>query len=527
MLDLTKQVLQNLINLVQAYRNGEPSESIMYYADDIKKNFLELRSMNLIKDFYESIRNEFSSEVDIYILLLSVIYNYVKDEESLKEVMQLLYQDKIEFFTGLNVRTQIESCIFRNPNISRNYRLRRKIHMSQLLKLEEMLNLELPYRPLSKRNEKRIVIVTNQLLVDLHAPTNITKEISYILEKKLGFEVFLIVAGEGMGSVDIKDLWFEPIKINYVTEYTGDFLIERHGKQIAGYQIILSQNNLDELRRLVVDVYNYNPAYVWYMGGMTLFADLFRDCTTVLAMPFTDGFAISEAPIMVNYLNSQSNDVKDMESYLKETNQISVHYDYRIPVRSSDKRYARTDFALKNKDFVISIVGNRLDSEITDDFLLFLKKVLGIDPNIVIVFIGVYDHYNLLIEDKVFKDKTRYLGFQDDLLGILKMMDLFLNPPRQGGGTGAIYSLYNGVPVVTLDHCDVANFVSKEDVCANEIEMLERIEKYITDPVYYEMKSKDAENIRLQLSETNLTMSTNELFDEVKKIAVLRDSYSS
>ena len=104
--------------------------------------------------------------------------------------------------------------------------------------------------------------------------------------------------------------------------------------------------------------------------------------------------------------------------------------------------------------------------------------------------------------------------FETELLSYLRVPNLSL-------------SLYNGVPVVTLDHCDVANFVSKEDVCANEIEMLERIEKYITDPVYYEMKSKDAENIRLQLSETNLTMSTNELFDEVKKIAVLRDSYSS
>lgn len=220
----------------------------------------------------------------LHTLLLSVIYEVVQNEESIVEVLNILYQDKLDLFTCLNIRTQIEVCIFVNSNLRQNYRLRRKLNKSLVLRLENMLKVELPYRPINIRNSNRMVIVTNYLLSDLHAPTNIVKEICYILQSKLNMEVYLIVAVEDMDNSNLEQIWLNPTRMNYCEEYNGNFTFDRYNENINGYQIIMNQNNLSEIKDLVQDVYNYNPVFVWYLGNLTLFADLFKKYTTVLAI---------------------------------------------------------------------------------------------------------------------------------------------------------------------------------------------------------------------------------------------------
>ena len=55
-----------------------------------------------------------------------------------------------------------------------------------------------------------------------------------------------------------------------------------------------------------------------------------------------------------------------------------------------------------------------------------------------------------------------------------------MNPPRQGGGTGAYYAIANDVPVLTLDDCDVAQ-VGKQFVCEKLEDMPKIIKRYIED----------------------------------------------
>ena len=58
---------------------------------------------------------------------------------------------------------------------------------------------------------------------------------------------------------------------------------------------------------------------------------------------------------------------------------------------------------------------------------------------------------------------------------------MFLNPPRQGGGTGGLYAIKSEVPVITLDNCDVEAIVGKEFVCNSLEDMVNMVEKYYTD----------------------------------------------
>ncbi len=523
MLNITQQILQEIVVLINAYRDGEPPDKINSHSLAIKNSFSLLRSDNRIKDFYLYISQEFKDDTELHLLLLSVINNVIMDEDSIVEMLQILYQGNIDLFLSANIRTQVERCIFTNTKINIFYYLRRKLHKSLILRLEDMLNIQLPYRPLNRRNDNKIVIITNQLLADLHAPTNITKEICYILQKKLGMEVLLIVAVEDTNS-RLGQLWLNYYTMNYIEQYTGNFVTERHEEKINGYQIIMNQKNILEIKGLVEEIYHYNPICIWYMGGVSLFADLLRKFTTVLAMPFTEGFAISDAQVMINYFKTKTEKITDMELYLKETDQIPLLYEFNTPIQRSEIKYIRESYDLNDNNFLITIVGNRLDSEVTDEFLLFLKQVLMINTKIVIVFIGGFNKYSTLMQDEVFASRSKCLGFQKDLIGILSIMDLFLNPPRQGGGTGAIYALYNGIPVVTLNFCDVANYIDKNDVCDNEEDMIEQIKKYVSDSEYYDKQSKKANLIHKKMDNDKWVNDTKDMLDKVKKIIPILES---
>lgn len=81
---------------------------------------------------------------------------------------------------------------------------------------------------------------------------------------------------------------------------------------------------------------------------------------------------------------------------------------------------------------------------------------------------------------------------QDDVLAILDNVDLYVNPDRIGGGTSVIEAMYKAIPVVTLDHGDVALGAGEEFWVHSYAEMTEKIIKYMNDIDYYNMMSKKA-----------------------------------
>jgi glycosyltransferase involved in cell wall biosynthesis len=252
------------------------------------------------------------------------------------------------------------------------------------------------------------------------------------------------------------------------------------------------------------------------MGGTSLFADLFRNCTTVLSMPFTDGFSISDSPIMIEYMNSKSEDAQRMEAYLAEENQAMVHFEFEQIIRPSLLHHSRKEFNLPDDGFLVTIVGNRLSFEITKEFIQILNDILMIDPNIYLVFIG---DINMLAE--VDNKRAFFLGLQKDLIGVLSLMDLFVNPPRKGGGTGAYWSLFNSVPVVTLGFCDVANCVNADFICKDEEDIVRRVERHFKDRQYHEAMKRKSKDIINEIEKKNdLRKNIETMINNVKTLEI-------
>ncbi|MCC5450471.1 glycosyltransferase [Rheinheimera sp. UJ51] len=153
--------------------------------------------------------------------------------------------------------------------------------------------------------------------------------------------------------------------------------------------------------------------------------------------------------------------------------------------------FNRKDLGLPEDKFLIALVGGRLTNELSEKFLQLLLPLCEHDIHFVII--GNLDTYTQFCNKySNFKDNFSNLGFQDDVLAVLEICDLYLNPPRIGGGSSAAEALSKGKPVVTLDSGDVATAVGIDFTVKCEQEMYKIILKYKTDNHFYLLQSNNA-----------------------------------
>jgi hypothetical protein len=104
------------------------------------------------------------------------------------------------------------------------------------------------------------------------------------------------------------------------------------------------------------------------------------------------------------------------------------------------------------------------------------------------------------------------------LTDVIAMTDLFVNPPRQGGGGGAARAFAVGVPVVTFPNCDVSNVAGTDFCCENFSQMKEQITRYREDKVFYKKQKEKVEvthRNRMKVSE-NMTSEISKMLQQVE-----------
>lgn len=130
------------------------------------------------------------------------------------------------------------------------------------------------------------------------------------------------------------------------------------------------------------------------------------------------------------------------------------------------KQFAREDIGLSSCDFVMITVGNRLDAEMGADYIdaigEFLERVevakwLIVGPQKIGYLEGKY-------QSSIQKGLIVFIDYEEDLAGLYGICDVYLNPPRNGGGFTIGIAMSRGLPVVTLNHpTDARRFVGEEN----------------------------------------------------------------
>ncbi|MCI8482847.1 MAG: glycosyltransferase family 4 protein [Lachnospiraceae bacterium] len=424
-------------------------------------------------------------EVNDFIYIFSHFIFYMKNESFREDLLDMIQKVDVDPYIGSMLELQI-------TRIDGYYRKKREFHRKNVEKFIDILHISYPYIPIEKRNKKRIVMITEQILSLAHAPTRIVMNYAYVLQEILGYEILLFLCPCD-GKLP-EDLWIytEALTMNSLEQFKNAPLkIGYKNTEFFGYQINMGENSLKEYSMMFSLIYAFNPIFVLNVGIFHPIADAAGKFTTTVAMGMSVSCPVSEAEILLRADKREELIEKEYEELL-EKNQKQIFVKERFPasvgLKESEKSYTRQEFGLPEDKFLIAIVGNRLDNELEEVFFEVMLRILQKEPDAVFVMIGEVQKVKERLDRKEFKNNVYYLGYQTDLQGVYSMFDLYLNPVRAGGGFSSAMALKKGVPVVTLPNCDVAYNVGEEFIVQNTECMVDQVCHYISDQEFYKKK---------------------------------------
>lgn len=499
-----------MIDIINSVRSGIDFSELK----DNKTRFCELHNYFIknIPFFYSELLNILDGDKKLYCLAMSTIYEVTKDVHAVQVLENLLLDNEIDLYFADMIQIQISAVKFTDMSVPNSYEKNRNINKKLLERYIRTYPIPYEYTPYKERNLKRIVIETNSLLGIHHGPTRIVLELCKCLQNDYGYDVFLLVNRTSSNAEDLLEFWTIPFMYNYTKEMEGRFELDYEGTIISGYQFEWSRLKLKERNIALQIIHDWKPLCVFHICGEYYRHDIYKYLTTQLSMPCEDGYAASEAQVLVSYMKSDAEYVQEAVKYIKNQNQcmedIAVFGGLK---KDHNRNYIKEYFGIPEKSFAICLVGNRLDSEISPEFENLLKRVIERHPYVYVAIIGKM-HRNLhLQENRVIK-----LGYQMELIDVLKVMDLYVNPVRKGGGGSASCALQAGVPVVSLINCDVAVNVGENFVCDDLQKMEQLIERYIEDNEFYNNQIEKVKAWYMERKQVDRGEIFNDLLERVK-----------
>jgi glycosyltransferase involved in cell wall biosynthesis len=343
------------------------------------------------------------------------------------------------------------------------------------------VGLPAPWVPPHERDPDRIIVITNQLLTLAHAPTADCMDYCYLLQTRLKKKIFLINTADMPWNLDLP--YYEPVRFNHLEEYSkvGTITYKDEGG-IAFYQCKQPMPNIKEMRSIVGTVLTQKPSFVLSLGHSNVAPDLCADYITVATMPFGTNLPQARSNLYVLPRARKPQDAAFMQQWgIGDEQIIEAPYTFRLPERTAT--LTRGGLGLPEDAYVIAVVGNRLDSEVTDAVAGELATFLSAVPQAFVAFFGTFPGYaSLVARHPQLAGRSAFLGHQPDVLAVFEHCDAYYNPPRWGGGSSAAFALAMGVPVLTQDGGDVANIAGPRFHFASADAMLEFIRHSQRDP---------------------------------------------
>lgn len=477
-----------LLNFDQWIENS----NIKRIEDKIKGilNILENESSsdcrNAAQIIIEGKTNDNFSEILKYSVAIAIFpdINYVEEFcEKVLSYEQLTWQNLFFLYNQINHIIFMQS----NVDINRATVLCWKILQKSLEKCMEELSIQLNVIPKKERNPDFAVVLTAQYILQQHGPTKTTLDRSMVL-KNAGKEVLIINTAELLSSVGSVPFYNMSLA-NYITQYENIEKVEWKGISIPFFQCENNMPDIPVMEMLLQTVMSLKPGIVILIGGSSLLAGLIDKVVPVL------GVGLTESGCVAALTKYQAVEDRYVPEAVEMAQEVGLDENTIIPGRftfsfmEQKEHCTREQFGISKDSFVLVCVGGRLTEEITDEFIEMIEELSEYD--IVFAIIGIFDTYDKLIaNNKILSSKSINFGFCEDVFSRLELCDLYVNPPRNGGGTSSIEAMYMGKPVVTIDYGDVSGSVGEEFRVRDYEEMKNRIIKYITDKQFYEEHSK-------------------------------------
>lgn len=154
------------------------------------------------------------------------------------------------------------------------------------------------------------------------------------------------------------------------------------------------------------------------------------------------------------------------------------------------EKYDRKLFSFNNSDFLMVTVGNRLCFDMDKSWIKNVEKILRRNPKYKWILVGKEVPNSILSMKDELEDQIVLHGYEQDLVALYKLCDIYLNPIRKGGGLSIAWAMHEGLPIVTFHiDSDALSWVGEEITVSCYDEMQAFIEKLEKDKEFYSLIS--------------------------------------
>lgn len=339
---------------------------------------------------------------------------------------------------------------------------------------------ETPFAP-----NDHVVILTRQFLMPPHAPSVDTLNFASRLIKEYGKQVLIISTSEATAQQD--GAVAPAIFANADERFVGRNKLDYDGVSISfalcGNGIFGDESALQAIK--MIDV--VKPEMIISVGAPSLIAEVFAHRCFTFIYPTVRGIPLVEA------CNFHTWDQPDdaMKSIVKKEKLDDQYLFAQHPgfdVKPASNSLTRQQFDIPEDKYVFVVVGTRLDTDVNAKFLDLLECITE-HPYAFIVFAGNFNDYEKATSAYPNVQKqSAWIGFQTDIMAVYNISDAFLNPDRKGGGSGIVYALQAGLPVLSLPTGDaglaaagfpaINDYDALADVCVKLIDDKDMQAKY-------------------------------------------------
>lgn len=421
--------------------------------------------------------NEFKAFA--YSMLMKMEYNveYTRKYVEIINKLNLNYDNKY-FLTGQFKRYAFLDKIAVDDNINKiidgMY-----IECFEHFKQDEKLKYKIPVKD---RNKDIVVILTMQYLDETHAPTKTVNERARAL-KKLGKQAFIINTTEQhtlKGAVPLYDI--EQGKV--IDENNGFNYIEEIAVNM--FQCPKECSLEQKIELLVGLLAKIKPMYILAIGTKSLMADLVGLIIDTVSMTVV----FSNLPFTMNKIKILGRKLREDEvQKYKDADIIESRFTFEM--KEQKQHFDRKQYGIPDDKFVLVVVGTRLQDEVNHDFLEMLDRLSEL--GCFTIFAGKFERFDKFIDDyKKLKCNSKYIGYCNDVLALMEIIDLYVNPERSGGGYSVIEAAYKGKPAVYLNKGDVYAAGGEDFAVKSFAQMYDIILKYKMDTIFYKKMSEKA-----------------------------------
>lgn len=516
MIDLMQSMNKLKMYCADSALNTDVCTNILGYYSQLDNLICQMSETE--QDIFYRWLEEYSIPMDecdslFYIFCLSVLLCAKKDGRYAEMICDEILEGDYTVEQYFYLFHQLKRFYWKYPYVSNTPQVE-KLYSTTLMVWKCALKELLTKIPREKRNKDKVVVIVLQFLGKRHAPTKTALERIETIGKQMNRDVLVIHSREQLTQRGEIPFW-GCVAGNVTTDYDGLCDIEgKQGYTFTMYQPAVAMPEYTEVCKILQLIREFCPYEVVMLGDHCLLGDLVAEMIPTVCIPMV----FSSIPIKHNQFVAVGKHLTNEDYQMIEAQGCErvryIESTFTFELIPQTTTLTREQLRLPEDKFILSMVGIRLDYEITESFIHKIERVF--EHGCYIAFAGTFRTYEELckrIPDLA--NNSTYVGYQNDILAFQEICDLYVNPPRMGGGFSVVEAFHKGKPGVTLPYGDVAASTGPEFWVKDLDEMAETIIRYKEDADFYYIQSVRAQERSRKLFDSRGAME--HILNEMEK----------